>query len=223
MRYTLRQLEVFLSVARGESVSRAAKELAMSQSAVSSSLSELEAQLEVPLFDRVGKKLRLSETGRSLRARTEGLLEQAKDLDDAFAASDVSSLRLGATLTVGNHLVPPLIAKFLREAATSRVTLDIANTEEIARRVENFELDVGLIEGELSRDELAVTPWRTDELVVFCSPHHPLARKRTLSDAELCSAPWVLRERGSGTRQAFERALSGLLPELTVVLELTQT
>ena len=223
MRYTLRQLEVFLAVARLESVSRAGKELAMSQSAVSSSLSDLETQLGVPLFDRVGKRLRLSDTGRSLRARAEGVWQAARDLDDSFAANDAGTVRIGATLTTGNQLAPPLIARFLRAAPASRVTLDIANTEEIARRVENFEIDIGLVEGELSREALRVVPWRDDELVVFAAPDHPLAKKRALTDAELRGAPWVLRERGSGTRQAFDRAMSGLLPDLRVVLELTQT
>ncbi|HEX3598303.1 MAG TPA: LysR family transcriptional regulator [Polyangiaceae bacterium] len=222
MRFTLRQLEVFLAVSRGESVSRAGRELGMSQSAVSSSLAELESQLDVPLFDRVGKRLRLSDTGRSLRPRAEGLFQQARDLDDAFKADDASVLRLGATLTVGNYLVPPLMATFSRAAPSATVTLEIANTEEIARRVANFEIDVGFVEGELSRDELRVTPWREDELVVFCAPGHPLAKKRALADADLRAAPWVLRERGSGTRQAFDRALSGLLPDLRIVLELTQ-
>ncbi|HVW24737.1 MAG TPA: LysR family transcriptional regulator [Polyangiaceae bacterium] len=223
MRFTLRQLEVFLAVARIESVSRAGKELGMSQSAVSSSLSDLEGQLGVPLFDRAGKKLRLSDTGRSMRARAEGLWQAARDLDAAFGAHDAATVRLGATLTIGNYLVPPLVAQFLRASAGSRVTLDIANTEEIARRVENFEIDVGLIEGELSREELRVTAWREDELVVFSAPDHPLAKKRALTDSDLIRAAWVLRERGSGTRQAFDRALAGLLPNLNVVLELTQT
>jgi DNA-binding transcriptional LysR family regulator len=223
MRFTLRQLEVFLAVARVESVSRAGQELGMSQSAVSSSLSDLETQLTAPLFDRVGKKLRLSDTGRSLRPRAEGLWQSARDLDAAFGASDAGEVRVGATLTIGNHLVPPLVARFLRASPASSVTLDIANTERIARRVENFEIDVGLVEGELAREELRVTPWRSDELIVFCAPDHPLAAKRLLSDADLRSATWVLRERGSGTRQAFDRALAGLLPDLRVVLELTQT
>lgn len=223
MRFTLRQLEVFLAVARIESVSRAGAELGMSQSAVSSSLADLETQLGVPLFDRVGKKLRLSDTGRGLRARAEGLWQAARDLDAAFGAHDASTVRIGATLTIGNYLVPPLVARFLTASPGSSVTLDIANTEEIARRVENFEIDVGLVEGELSREDLRVTPFRDDELVVFTAPGHALAKKRMLTDADLRSATWVLRERGSGTRQAFDRALAGLLPELRVILELTQT
>src|SRR4029079_8854136 len=98
-----------------------------------------------------------------------------------------------ATLTIGNHLVPPLIARFMADSPASTVTLEIANTEEIARRVENFEIDVGLVEGELSSEELRVTPWRKDELVVFAAPGHPLSKKRRLRDDDLCAAPWVAR------------------------------
>jgi DNA-binding transcriptional LysR family regulator len=115
------------------------------------------------------------------------------------------------------------MAKYMREHAGSRVTLHVANTAEIARRVKNYEIDVGLIEGELSDAELEVTRWRRDELCVFASPKHPLAKHKRLSDADLKSAAWILREQGSGTRQTFERAMHGILPELRVALELEHT
>jgi DNA-binding transcriptional LysR family regulator len=99
----------------------------------------------------------------------------------------------------------------------------VANTAEIARKVANFELDVGIVEGELNEPELEVTRWRPDELVVFCAPSHPFAKKRGLTDRDLAAARWIVREPGSGTRQAFERALAGLLPELDIALELQHT
>src|SRR3712207_5787514 len=102
MRYTLRQLEVFLAVARVESVSRAAETLFMSQSAVSGSLADLERQFDVQLFDRVGKRLQLSTLGRALRARAEAALEQARDFERALdGKKEVGRLRVGATLTIG--------------------------------------------------------------------------------------------------------------------------
>jgi DNA-binding transcriptional LysR family regulator len=224
MRFSLRQLQVFGAVARGESVSRAARELSMSQSAVSGSLAELERQFDVRLFERVGKRLQLSEVGRALRPRAQALCEQALELEAGFAGqADTGELRVGATLSIGNYLCAPLMARFMGEHPGSRVTLHVANTAEIARCVKNFEIDVGLIEGELSDAELDVTRWRADELCVFASPKHPLARRKHLSDVELKSAAWILREQGSGTRQAFERAMHGLLPELQVVLELEHT
>lgn len=222
MRYTLRQLEVFTAIARVESVSRAAKALAMSQSAVSGALLDLERQFDVRLFERIGKRLALSEMGRALWPQAEALCEQARGLELNLARQSSQELRIGATLSIGNHVCPPLIARFMHEHASARVSLLIANTQEVTRRVKSFEIDLGLVEGELSDPELSVTRWRDDELVVFCSPRHPLAKKRSLSDRDLLSCDWIVREKGSGTRQAFEHALHGLLPELHIALELTQ-
>jgi DNA-binding transcriptional LysR family regulator len=224
MRYTLRQLEVFLAVARLGSVSRAASELAMSQSAASGSLADLERQFDVRLFDRAGKRLQLSDLGGSLRARAQGVLDQAHDLERGLEGQkEAARLRVGATLTIGNYLAAGLMARFMRQYPAAEVTLAVGNTEEIARQVGNFEIDVGLIEGEVAQPELEVTPWRDDELVVFCAPDHPFARKRVLNDRDLRSAAWIVREHGSGTRQAFDRAMRGLLPELRIALTLQHT
>jgi DNA-binding transcriptional LysR family regulator len=223
MRYTLRQLEVFTAIARVESVSRAKSALGMSQSAVSGALADLERQFDVRLFERIGKRLVLSELGRALWPEAEALCEQARGLERSLTKQQSSELRVGATLSIGNHLCAPLMARFLRDGAGARVTLHIANTEEIAHRVKSFEIDVGLVEGELSDAELEVTRWRSDELVVFCSPRHALAKRRKLSDEDLLASDWIVREQGSGTRQAFERAFHGLLPQLKIALELTQT
>jgi DNA-binding transcriptional LysR family regulator len=224
MRFTLRQLEVFLAVARGESVIRAAEELAMSQSAVSSALADLEQQFDIRLFDRIGKRLQLSHLGRALRPRAEALQAQAIGLEEAFAQhNDVGHLRVGATLTIGNYVTVPLMAQFMREHPGARVSLEIANTHEIARKVANFEIDVGLVEGELQQPELELRRWCQDELIVFCAPDHPFAKKRALTDADLKAAQWIVREPGSGTRQAFDHALHGLLHEITIALELQHT
>jgi len=223
MRFTLRQLEVFTAIARVQSVSRATESLAMSQSAVSGALADLERQFDVRLFERLGKRLVLSELGRALWPQAEALCEQARGLELRLSQQLSGELRVGATLSIGNHLCAPLMAQFLRDNAGARISLRIANTEEVARSVKSFEIDVGLIEGELSDPELAVTRWRDDELVVFCAPGHPLAKRRALSDADLISCDWIVREHGSGTRQAFEHAMHGLFPQLKLALELTQT
>ncbi|MDB4988641.1 MAG: LysR family transcriptional regulator, partial [Myxococcaceae bacterium] len=182
MRYTLRQIEVFLAVARNDSVSQAAKELGMSQSAVSEALSELEHQFSIKLFERLGKRLRLSELGRALRASADALLAQAQELESQLATNhSIGTLRIGATLSIGDYLIPPLMARFMREQPDARATLHVANTREIARKVLNFELDIGIVEGELNEAELEVTRWRPDELMVFCAPSHPYAHKRRLS------------------------------------------
>jgi DNA-binding transcriptional LysR family regulator len=196
----------------------------MSQSAVSGSLADLEGQFQIRLFDRVGKRLKLSPLGQSLRPRGEALQEQARDLARALSnESDVGVLRVGATLTIGNYVAAPLMAEFMRAHAGTKVELAIANTTEIARRVANFEIDVGLIEGELHDSSLRVTPWCQDELVVFCAPEHPFAAIDPVSDADLVTARWIVREPGSGTRQAFERAMHGILSDVDIALELQHT
>ncbi|BDX20314.1 LysR family transcriptional regulator [Halopseudomonas aestusnigri] len=224
MKYTLRQLEVFLATAFHENLTRAAASLSMSQSAASSALKDLESQFDVQLFDRVGKRLQLNELGESIRPRAEALLEQARGLESALARhQELGHLRVGATLSIGNYLAVEIMARYMGEQAGARVELEVANTEAIVRKVANFELDLGLIEGESRHPDLEMIHWRDDELVVFCAPDHPLAGKPWLTDDDLLSAAWIVREPGSGTRQHFEWAMHGLLPELNIKLELQHT
>lgn len=224
MKYTLRQLEVFLAVAHHDNISRAAESLSMSQSAASGALRDLESQFDIRLFDRIGKRLQINELGRLLRPRAEALLERALALEFQFQQHQtVGELKIGATLTIGNYLAVGLMARYMSEHPGARVKLEVANTSAIAARVANFDLDIGLIEGEIRHDELEILPWRDDELVVFSAPDHPLASKPLLSDTDLLATVWILRELGSGTRQTFDRAMHGLLPQLNILLELEHT
>ena len=224
MRYTLRQLEVFLATANHENVSRAAQDLAMSQPAASGSLKELEEQFGVKLFDRVGKRLRLNELGKRLRPRAESLLAQARAFEQAMQDKDVAGqLHVGATLTIGNYLAVGMIAEFRQRFPGTDIALTVANTQTIAEQVADFELDMGLIEGELNHPDLRAIHWRRDELVAFAAPDHPLVGYGALDDRALKTLPWILREPGSGTRQAFERAMRGILPDLMIAMELQHT
>lgn len=223
MKYTLRQLEVFLATAHTENISRAADTLAMSQSAASSALKDLEQQFDIQLFDRVGKTLQLNELGRLLQPRAEELLERARELEVAMGRHSQSGpLKVGATLSIGNYLAVQLMAQYMEEPG-ARVSLEVANTAAIVDKVRNFGLDIGLIEGELQHPDLEITRWREDELVAFCAPDHPFAKRRALTDADLVEITWIIREPGSGTRQTFDRAMHGLLPELNIRLELQHT
>lgn len=224
MKYTLRQLEIFLAAAHHQSISAAAKELAMSQSAASEALRTLEKQFDVTLFDRVGKALRLNESGQNLRTQAEKLLDQANELEASFQRhSDVGDITVGATLSIGNYLAINLMAQFMKEHPNAKITLDVANTTTIAKRVRNYELDIGLIEGECSEPDLDIIPWRDDELVVFCSSEHPLAQKGLMTEEDILNEAWILREPGSGTRQTFDWAMHTVLSKLTIALELQHT
>lgn len=224
MKYSFRHLEVFLAVAHYQNISKAADTLAMSQSATSSALSDFEKQFNVQFFDRIGKKLRLNELGRALRPQARALLDHALDFQQLLTQQrSAPVLNVGATLTIGNYLLVEIMARYMTEQPGAKVHLHVANTAIITDKVRNFELDVGLIEGEHPHPELLVIPWLEDELVVFCSPQHPFAALDAMSDEHLRAATWILRERGSGTRQTFDRAMHGLLAEMELGLELEHT
>lgn len=223
MRLTLRQLEVFAAIARCGSVSRAAEELALSQSAASAALAELERAYDLQLFDRAGKRLRLNDLGRSVLARANELLDRAQELEAALHSRDLpGELKVGATLTIGNYLGAAIVGEYLRRHPGSRVALAIENTAEVIVRVAAFQLDLGLVEGRCQDPNIEVIHWGDDALMVFAAPDHPLAKKRRITPADLAAADWILREPGSGTRDTFERAADGVLREVKVKMELSQ-
>jgi DNA-binding transcriptional LysR family regulator len=219
LRLTLRQLEVFAAIARGGTTRAAADEIARSQSAASNALGELEAALGVQLFDRVGKKLVINENGRALLPRAAGILEQALETETLFTSTHGAPLRLAASYTIGEYLLPELIGQWKALHPRSHVRLQIANTHGVFELVSSFSADIGFIEGPLTHPELAVRRWRSDELTIVASPRHPLAGRKA-TPRQLQQATWVLREAGSGTREASDRWLVQHLAHVDVELEL---
>lgn len=225
MRYTLRQLEVFVATVQHGSVSAAAKRLSLTQSAASSALMGLEKQFDMRLFERMGKRLVLSELGRQLHPQANALLEQARILEHALGGGQMAgTLAVGATLTIGNYLAVPMMAAFRARNPEVDVSLDVANTATVVEKVASYALDIGMIEGQLSHKELEIIPWRKDELVVFAAPDHPLVTQSgPPTQTQLLDQDWVLREPGSGTRQTFERAMHDVIAKLHIALELQHT
>lgn len=224
MKYSLRQLEIFVAISRTESVSRAAEELSLSQSATSTALGEFERQFDLQLFDRVGKSLRINETGQQLLPRAVELLDRAQEIEDLLGGhAGFGHMKIGATLTIGNYLATILVARFLQEHAESRIQLRVHNTRTIVQQIANHELDLGLIEGDCNHPEIEVQSWIADELVVFSAPDHPLARQRKVSMELLLQESWILREKGSGTRETFDRAFRNHHARLNIRLELEHT
>ncbi|AQA19168.1 LysR family transcriptional regulator [Halioglobus japonicus] len=220
MKYTLKQLQVFLAVARHENISRAAAELHMSQSAASEALLNLEQGYAIPLFDRASNKLSLNATGHTVRKEAESLLAHCQHFEDLLHThQSLGHIKVGASFTIGNHLATRYLAGYLGKYPEADVRLEIANTPEIVAKVLNYEVDIGMIEGEYQHRELELIPWRDDELVVFCAANHPLAEKKTLSTRDIREAAWILREPDSGARHTFDRAMAGLLSELNVYME----
>lgn len=225
-RVTLRQLQIFIAVARRGSTTAAASDLALSQSATSAALNELESVLGTRLFDRVGKRLVMNDGGRTLLPQARALVDGAQSLEARFALDDPADpfrLQVGASTTLGNYVLPPLVASFLRGHPAGRLELRIGNTREIAAAVASFAVDVGFIEGPCHERELTTRHFMDDELVIVASPSHPLARKsvRARLDARtLRGADWLLREPGSGTREAVEQALLPHLGDLRSAVEM---
>ena len=221
MKFTIRQLQIFLAVAKHQNISKAAQSLHMSHSAASEALLNLEHMYEVSLFDRVSNKLALNAIGHTLRREAENLIAHCQSFEEKLLDhTDVGHIKVGASFTIGNHLATRYLAGYLANYPEADVQLDIANTPDVVARVLNFDVDVGMIEGEVHHRELELIPWREDELIVFCAADHPLARKKTLTNRDIKEALWILREPDSGARHTFDRALAGLIPDINIYLEL---
>ncbi len=207
MRITLRQLELFTAICQEQTVTAAAARVGLSQAATSQALGELENVLERKLFDRRGRRLMLNAAGRRLLPPAIEVLDRIRDIESSGARHPVN-LSLYASLTAGNYMLPGIISRFARTHPDCRFHVSIGNTEEVAESLRRFESDAGWIEGMVEDDALLAFPWREDPLVIVAGPDHPLAgRKATVED--LATAAWVLREKGSGTRAVFERAIEG--------------
>ncbi len=221
MKYTLRHLQVFLAVAKDESIRQAAESLSMSQSATSSALQEFENRYDMQLFNRSAKRLQLNARGRELRAKAQRLLEHAEGFDrELLQQSDLQPLNVGASYTIANYVAMKYLAAYIEQNPDSKVDISVGNTPQIITKVLNFEVDIGLIEAEVNHSDLDIQPWQQDNMCLFCLPDHPLANREKLTDRDLLSCNWILREEKSGHRQTFDRAMQGLLPDLNITLEL---
>jgi DNA-binding transcriptional LysR family regulator len=221
-RLTLHQLAVFVATAREGSTRAAADRVARSQSAASSALAELETALGARLFDRVGRRLVLNENGRALLPRATALLDQAAEVQALFGGDHAAPLKVAASFTIGEYLLPSMVARWTRAHPSSPVHLRIGNTSDVIGAVAGFEVDVGFIEGAQTHPDLQVQPWLEDELIIVAAADHPLAAG-TVTARQLQAETWVLREHGSGTRQATDAWLLRHLGAVRVGFELGST
>ncbi|MDP3190132.1 MULTISPECIES: LysR family transcriptional regulator [Comamonadaceae] len=222
LRLNLRQLKVFVATARAGSTRAAADHMARSQSAASAALVDLEGSLGVRLFDRVGRRLVLNEHGRTLLPRAESLLDHAAEVEHLFDGEHATPLRMAASLTIGEYLLPELIGRWKISHPSSPVNLMIGNSGEVVEAVTSFEADIGFIEGPQTHPDLVLRPWLMDRMAIIAAPHHPSVG--TVVDLkQLRQATWALREPGSGTREAAERWLVERLGNLNVDLVLGST
>nr|WP_297457615.1 LysR substrate-binding domain-containing protein [uncultured Halomonas sp.] len=222
---TFRQLQVFVAVARGGAVKAAAWQLSLSQSATSQALSDLERQLGVALFERLGRRLELNDAGRRLLIHAERVLTGMSELIDAAQEPEGElrgTLHVAASATIGTYLLPMLAGRFVESHPAADLQLRLRNTQEVMHDIQRFEADLGLIEGQCTESRLISEVWRQDEMVIVCAPQHPLAALGRLDDAQLQAAEWILREPGSGSRAVFEASIQHHIERVKVRMELDQ-
>ncbi|WP_159914647.1 LysR family transcriptional regulator [Pantoea sp. 18069] len=219
LRLSLRQLEVFLATARGGSTRAAADRIARSQSAASAALAELEAALGCELFDRIGRRLQLNENGRALLPKAQALVDQAGEAQDLFMHEHAAPLRVAASFTIGEYLLPRLVSRWTQLHPKSKIHLRIGNTSEVIDAVAAMDVDIGFVEGSQTHSDLVVQSWGDDEIVVIAAPGHALAQQCATTQ-QLAQATWVVREHGSGTRQITDEWLLNNLEQVRIGFEL---
>ncbi|KAB0672057.1 LysR family transcriptional regulator [Oryzomonas sagensis] len=226
MAISFRQLEIFEKVAQTGHVTRAGEELLLTQSAISMAVSQLEQFTGAPLFERSGRRLILNDRGRLLLAEAGGILQAVRRMEQLLRKDGgelTGELLVGGSTTIGNYLLPALLGAFARMYPKTRVQLRVGNTQQVVSWMEEGRLDIAFIEGPCHSRGMIATPWRDDELVVVAGPEHAWGGGRKATAEMLASAPWVMRERGSGTREVFETAMDNLGIHYSIALELGHT
>jgi len=208
---TLEQLRIFVAVAERQHVTQAASDLSLTQSAVSAAISALEARHDVLLFDRVGRNIVLNPTGALFLQEARAVLARVAAAEGALA--DLSGLKRGrlsihASQTIASYWLPSPLAAFAAAYPGIQIDVAIGNTAEVAKAVVEGLAELGLVEGQVDDPVVSRQMLGSDRMVVVVGCDHAWAGRAEVAAAELQETPWVLRERGSGTRSAFETALA---------------
>lgn len=220
----VRDLQVFLSVAKHLNYTRAAEEVNLSQPSVSVRMRQLERDLGSKLFEQLGKKVALTVAGELLIPYATRIISAMEDIRHAVGelqGLERGSLRIGASTTPGMYLVPQTIAHFKQRYPRIEVHLAVKDTRQIEEGIIQNEFDFGFVGGHLAGNEVDVFPWLTDQIVLVVAPTHPLARKKSVKSHDLKRERFILREPGSATRATILSHLqrSNLTVETVMELE----
>lgn len=201
---TLRHLEIFLKVADTGSMRAAAEELFITQPTVSGSIAELEKECNVLLFERLNKRLYITDAGKKLKIYARKMLNlQDEIIRQIASAEDNTPLNIGATVTIGTCVLPEYISKM--EGIKTKVLID--NTAKIEQGILNNTLDIGLVEGRISSDDVIATPFMRDEMMLICREDNRFAKKNGVTLEEIKNEPMIFREENSGTRVVIDEAM----------------
>ncbi len=222
MKITLRQIEIFLKTVELNYLTDVAKELGVSQSAISMSLKELENILERKLFDRINKKLILNEVGRNFYKTVLPIYKKLEDVENEFKnREDIGSVRVGASTTIIDYLMPSIVCDYMSRYPNVKITLKEGNTRHIVSLVKDGKIDMGFIEGDVEDSDIIKEAIGKDELIIVTANKELKNKKLSLED--IANYRWVLREKGSGTRETFLNYIKDKEIELNIFLELGHT
>lgn len=223
------RLKVFHCVACNLSFTKASRELFITQPAISKHIHELEIQYKTPLFERTGNQIRLTRAGELLLSHTQNLLAAYRQLDfemNLLTNNFSGELKLGASTTISQYVLPPVLSSFIKKFPEIKVSLLNGNSRDIEQALRDGKITLGLVEGNSRQNTMHYIPFMRDELVVVTHTGSKLARYDELTLEQLCSLPVVLRENGSGTLEVLESALAARqikLSQLNVLLQLGST
>ncbi|GGC06393.1 MULTISPECIES: LysR substrate-binding domain-containing protein [Dyadobacter] len=204
------RLQVFQAVATRLNFTRAASELFISQPAVTKHIHELESQLKIKLFERDGSKITLTQAGQLLLVHTKQILEAYRNLEfdiNALAGRHSGILRLGASTTLAQYVLPPILAAFHNKLPDVQVTLTVNNTEQIEQLLQNKIIDLGVIEGYSKNTAIRYSEFLKDEIVLVSSLKNTFVKSGSILPQQLKEIPLLLREPGSGTLEVIGHAL----------------
>lgn len=204
------RLKVFQSVAKNLSFTKASQELFISQPAITKHIQELENFYQARLFERQGSKILLTEAGKLLLKHSEKILDDYKQLDyemHLLHNEYIGELRLGASTTIAQYVLPPLLANFISQFPQINLSLLNGNSRGVETALQEHRIDLGLVEGIFRLPNLKYTLFLKDELVAVVHSNSKLIKSDEITPQDLLNIPLVLRERGSGTLDVFERAL----------------
>jgi DNA-binding transcriptional LysR family regulator len=223
------RLKVFFTVANRLSFTKAATELFITQPAISKHIQELEEQYKIKLFDRNGSKISLTNAGELLLKHTKNIFEIYREIDfdlSALINKQQGTLRLGASTTISQYIIPPLLARFHQKLQDIKVTLLNGNTEQIESALLKKEIEIGIVEGQSKNQSIKYTKFLKDELVLVCNSKNPLVSKEEITKEDLKTMRFLMREQGSGTLEVIEYALKPFeikLSQLTIEMQLGST
>lgn len=208
---TIRSLEIFVKVAECGKMSEAARNMYITQSSVSQAISEIEKEYGVKLFDRISKKLYLTEAGKKLLGYGRHLLAVNEEMNDCMkhCAKNIR-IRVGATVTVGTCVISPIMLELYKVNPLIEPEVFVEDTRLIAKKLLNSELDIAIVEGKIKHPDIVTKSIINDNLVLICSHKHEFYKRDSIKVSELSNQPLIMRELGSGTRAQLEKQLKEL-------------